>query len=232
MTEEQALIRGIIENAEDDTPRLAYRDWLEEFRPDDLRLRIMRWPIAEKWEGSNNMWDHWRISNKAIMPPWVKNDMDRWLCSVVEITEGVLVIRKGFIEEWYPRYQSPPNKDIVRWMFENHPIVRASTLEPPLAFEQDGRVASSRWIEGVRMEPVVSNYGFTINCRKPLSSELANMAALGIGVLQNDRVVYGRIRRKAEQALALACLRIGRRAAGLSIPTSLEVVSPVADLTS
>ena len=46
MTERDALLRAIFENPEDDAPRLAYADWLED-HADPLQAEFVRAQVAE-----------------------------------------------------------------------------------------------------------------------------------------------------------------------------------------
>jgi hypothetical protein len=66
-------------------------------------------------------------------------------------------------------------------------------------------------------------YGFYRSLlTRQLFREFGELAKLGVGERTGDGDVYYHLRRIAEEALALACLRIGRRMVGMPVPEPSE----------
>src|SRR5690242_6982954 len=67
-SEHDALLRTVLEQPDDDTPRLIYADWMEEFGDESERARasFIRFQIEQKnyvdpfWEAHELLRIHWR----------------------------------------------------------------------------------------------------------------------------------------------------------------------------
>jgi uncharacterized protein (TIGR02996 family) len=97
MSLKEAFVRDVIENPEDNAPRLIYADWLEEngdpARAELIRLQILEWKMTgDKWGPS----PYSRRIMELFRPNrdrWVREELPGWLHK-----EHYIGFRRGFAE--------------------------------------------------------------------------------------------------------------------------------------
>ena len=221
MTDGEALLRAVLANPEEDTPRLVYADWLEE-NGDAPRARFIRWQIecesrrsfqhpfppvsfrkwfAPWWRGKTCWrrlaWD----DRPSLVLMRVRSESDPWV--------DQMIVRRGFVEE--VRIPLVMYELFAAEVFQRSPITRVklSDLAPHTGTfyrdnEPDWHLNGKRyWLWNVPVENSFARYY--------VPAEILVEMPNGIEPWSGYRQYLSE--REAWDALSIGCVAVGRRRA-------------------
>ncbi|MDY3555796.1 TIGR02996 domain-containing protein [Gemmata sp. JC717] len=135
MTEREAFIRGIAENLYDDTPRLAFADWLDEHgehdRAEFIRVQVELEPIRDRYEIPRAAELHAREKQFGCYRRYTREAAQKWLGKMPKAWDdwqkGITIeFRRGF-----PDTLALPARtflEVGAQIRERHPTIRRVVL--------------------------------------------------------------------------------------------------------